>query len=91
MAAKLKVDPKRQKLLQEIKTASVDKLKKVEAPKVGAEKESDQPNILSSIGSLATKIAKERKERNLSDMKKRSKPPQQVCVVSRSCVRGAVD
>jgi len=89
---KLKVDPKRQEMLKEIEGFEADKLKKPEKRKPkrpgkgpGGEGGAggaggaggDEPNILSSVGSLATKIARDRKERAQADIKsKRSKPQQ---------------
>jgi hypothetical protein len=85
---KLKVDPKRTEMLKEIQTFEAEKLKKPEkrakkkqgalavAEESGAAGGADS-NILSSVGSLATKIARDRKERAQADIKqKRSKPQQ---------------
>ncbi len=72
---KLKVDPKRQEMLKEIVTFEAEKLKKPEKRKAkrpgkgpGSDAGGgaggaggDEPNILSSVGSLATKIARDRK------------------------------
>ncbi len=85
---KLKVDPKRVEMLKEIQSFEPEKLKKPEKKvkkKQGALAAMDDPgapaadesNILSSVGSLATKIARDRKERAQADIKqKRSKPQQ---------------
>ena len=76
---KLKADPKRQEMLKEIEGFEAEKLKKPEKrrPKrlgkgPGGEAGAgpggaggDEPNILSSVGSLATKIARDRKGASL--------------------------
>lgn len=76
---KLKANPERSKLLADIQTFAPEKLKKVEAPqktKKSATTEAE-PSILSSIGSLANKIARERKERAQQDIRSKRTKPQQ--------------
>ncbi len=60
---------------QEIETFdSGGKLKKRGAPKPAAEKEAESSVVLGSIGALATKIAQERKERGIKEMKVLGRP-----------------
>jgi hypothetical protein len=78
---KLKANPERSKMLAEIGAFDSSELKKPAVKKSraagGQAADGSESTILSSVGSLATKIALARKERAQQDIRsKRSKPQQ---------------
>jgi len=78
---KLKANPSRSKMLDQIKDFDSDKLKKAEffesKKKKNIDTSADSPNILSAVGSLAQKIATDRKKRAEQEIKSKKKKPQQ--------------
>jgi hypothetical protein len=76
---KLKSNPSRSQMLGGIQSFDKDKLKKAEffeSKKKKVNTEADSPNILSAVGSLAQKIATDRRKRAQQEVKTKRKPQQ---------------